>query len=105
MASTGETPVLDLLGTMTAASVQASDLDPRSFMLVRLAALIAVDAPPVSYSMNLEAASGSDVSADDVRGVLAAVAPIVGTSRVASATGNIVQALAVDLEIAALEEE
>jgi len=105
MASTGETPVLDLLGTMTAASVEASDLDARSLMLVRLAALVAVDAPPVSYMMNLKAASGLDVSADDVRGVLAAVAPIVGTSRVASATGNIVQALAVELEVAALEEE
>jgi alkylhydroperoxidase/carboxymuconolactone decarboxylase family protein YurZ len=105
MASTGETPVLDLLGTMTAASIEASELDPRSLMLVRLAALVAVDAPPVSYLMNLNAASGADVSADDVRGVLAAVAPIVGTSRVASATGKIVQALAVDLEVAALEAE
>jgi 4-carboxymuconolactone decarboxylase len=105
MASTGETPVLDLLGTMTAASVEASDLDARSLMLVRLAALVAVDAPPVSYLMNLEAAVGSDVGADDIRGVLAAVAPIVGTSRVASATGKIVQALAVDLEVAALEAE
>jgi 4-carboxymuconolactone decarboxylase len=105
MASTGETPVLDLLGTMTAASLEASELDPRSLMLVRLAALVAVDAPPVSYLMNLEAASGLDVSADDIRGVLAAVAPIVGTSRVASATGNIVQALAVELEVAALEAQ
>jgi hypothetical protein len=33
-------------------------------------------------------------------GVLAAVAPIVGTARVASATGKIVEALAIDLEIA-----
>jgi alkylhydroperoxidase/carboxymuconolactone decarboxylase family protein YurZ len=105
MASNGETPVLDLLGTMTAASLEASELDPRSLMLVRLAALVAVDAPPVSYLMNLEAASGLEVSADDVRGVLAAVAPIVGTSRVASATGKIVQALAVELEVAALGEE
>jgi alkylhydroperoxidase/carboxymuconolactone decarboxylase family protein YurZ len=105
MASTGETPVLDLLGTMTAASVEASELDARSLMLVRLAALVAVDAPPVSYLLNLGAAAGLDVSADDIRGVLAAVAPIVGTARVASATGKIVQALAVELEVAALEEE
>jgi alkylhydroperoxidase/carboxymuconolactone decarboxylase family protein YurZ len=106
MASTGDTPVLDLLGTMTAASIEASELDARSLMLVRIAALVAVDAPPVSYLMNLNAAaSGSDVSADDVRGVLAAVAPIVGTSRVASATEKIVQALAVEIEVAALEAE
>jgi alkylhydroperoxidase/carboxymuconolactone decarboxylase family protein YurZ len=105
MASSGETPVLDLLGTMTAASVEASSLDSRSLMLARLAALVAVDAPPVSYMVNLSVAGEADVSADDIRGVLAAVAPIVGTSRVASATGNIVQALAVELEVASLEEE
>jgi hypothetical protein len=105
MASTGDTPVLDLLGTMTAASVEASELDARSLMLARLAALVAVDAPPVSYLVNLNVAGELDVSADDIRGVLAAVAPIVGTARVASATGKIVQALAVELEVAALEEE
>jgi hypothetical protein len=38
-----------------------------------------------------------------VRGVLAAVAPIVGTARVASATGNIVRALGLAIELA--EEE
>jgi hypothetical protein len=41
-----EAPVQDLLATMTAASVERSELDPRSLMLVRLAALAAVDAPP-----------------------------------------------------------
>ena len=64
-------------------------------MLVRIAALVAVDAPPVSYLLNLEAASELDIDAEQVRGVLAAIAPIVGTARVASATGKIVEALAV----------
>ena len=40
-----------------------------------------------------------------MRGVLAAVAPIVGTARVASATGNIVRALGFALEVAELEAE
>ncbi len=99
-----DTPVLDLLGTMTEASVAASSLDSRTLMLVRIAALVAVDAPPVSYVMNLGAASELEIDADEVRGVLAAVAPIVGTARVASATGNIVSALALALEVAALED-
>ena len=43
--------------------------------------------------------------AEQVRAVLAAVAPIVGTARIASATGNIVRALAFELEDAGLEEE
>ena len=51
-----ETPVLDLMGTMTAASMEASRLDPQSLMLVRIAALVAVNAPPSSYLLNLGAA-------------------------------------------------
>jgi 4-carboxymuconolactone decarboxylase len=104
MAVHDDTPVLDLLGTMTEASIAASSLDARSLMLVRLAALVAVDAPPASYAMNLGAAADSAIDVDAVRGVLAAVAPIVGTARVAAATGNIVRALAIALEVAELEQ-
>jgi len=103
--STSETPVLDLLASMTADSVEASSLDPETLMLVRIAAQAAVDAPPISYLMNLGAASELDVDAEQVRGVLAAIAPIVGTARVAAATGKIVEALEVAIEIVELEEE
>ena len=102
---TSETPVLDLIGGMTADSIEASNLDPETLMLVRIAALIAVDAPPASYLMNLGAASELGIGEDQVRGVLAAVAPIVGTPRVVAATGNIVRALGFALEMAELEEE
>src|SRR5215203_925198 len=102
--TTSETPVLDLLASMTEDSVSASSLDDETFMLVRLAALVAVDAPSVSYLLNLAVAGELNIDADRIRGVLAAVAPIVGTPRVAAATGKIVEALAVELEIAALEE-
>ena len=94
--STSETPVLDLLASMTADSIEASSLDPETLMLVRIAALAAVDAPPISYLMNLEAASELDIDAEQIRGVLAAIAPIVGTARIASATGKIVEAIAVE---------
>src|SRR5215211_4063661 len=103
--STTETPVLDLLANMTANSMAASSLDPETLMLVRIAALVAVDAPLFSYVMNLEVASELDIDPERIRGVLAAVAPIVGTPRVASATGKIVEALAVEIEIAEFEEE
>jgi len=102
--TTSETPVLDLLASMTEDSMSASSLDDETLMLVRLAALVAVDAPSVSYLLNLALAGELNLDADRIRGVLAAVAPIVGTPRVASATGKIVEALAVELEIAALEE-
>jgi hypothetical protein len=55
--------------------------------------------------MNLEVASELDIDPERIRGVLAAVAPIVGTPRVASATGKLVEALAVEIEIAEFEEE
>jgi len=100
-----ETPVLDLLASMTADSLAASSLDPQALMLVRLAALVAVDAPPSSYLLNLEAAGEVGLDAESVRGVLAAVAPIVGTARVASATGRIAKALSVAIEIAEEDAE
>ena len=100
---TRETPVLDLLTSMTAASMEASDLDPETLMLVRIAALVAVDAPPASYLLNLGAAGEIGITDEQVRGVLAAVAPIVGTARVASAAGKIVRALGIALELAEIE--
>jgi len=101
---TAGSPVRDLLADMTAESVAASSLDETAMMLVRIAALVAVDAPVVSYLMNLDAASEVGIDAEKVRGVLAAVAPIVGTARVASAAGKIAEALAVEIEIAGSAE-
>jgi 4-carboxymuconolactone decarboxylase len=103
--STTETPVRDLLANMTAESIAASGLDPETLMLVRIAALAAVDAPPVSYMLNLEAATSIGIDAEQVRDVLAAIAPIVGTARVASATGSIVKALAIEIAIAEDDEQ
>ena len=57
MAESNETPLLDLLGRMTLDSVETSSLEPDELMLVRIAALVAVDAPPVSYLTNAEAAA------------------------------------------------
>ena len=102
--TTSETPDIDLLESITADSVAASNLDPATLVLVRIAALAAVDAPAISYLLNLEAAGAVGIDADHVRGVLAAIAPIVGTARVASATGRIVDALEIELEIAELDE-
>ena len=102
---TPEAPVLDLLKSMTAESLAASSLDVETLALVRIAALAAVDAPAVSYLLNLEAASEVGIDAEQVRGVLAAIAPIVGTARVASATGKIVDALDVAIEVADLEAQ
>jgi alkylhydroperoxidase/carboxymuconolactone decarboxylase family protein YurZ len=102
---TTETPVLDLLARMTADSIEASSLDPEKLMLVRIAALVAMDAPPISYLYNLGAADELDIDVDEVRGVLAAIAPIVGTARIASATSHIVRALGIAIDLAELETD
>ena len=90
---------------MTADSIEATTLDPDKVMLVQIAALVAIDAPPISYLLNLGAAREIDVDADDVRGVLTAIAPIVGTARVASATSKIVRALDIAIDAAELETD
>jgi 4-carboxymuconolactone decarboxylase len=100
-----DAPLVDLLTKMTLQSIEASDLDEKSLMLVRIAALVAVDAPPASYLLNLGAASELGVGEDEVRGVLIAIAPIVGTARIASATGNIVRALGMAIELGELDDE
>jgi 4-carboxymuconolactone decarboxylase len=98
-----DTPVLTLLAKMTADSLEATQLDEQTVMLVRIAALIAVDAPAGSYLLNMGAAGETGVDADQVQGVLAAVAPIVGTSRVVSAVGKMVKAFDLKLELADLQ--
>jgi hypothetical protein len=96
--STSETPVLELLQSMTAASVLATSLDDQAMMLVRIAALVAVDAPVFSYRMNLEAASEVGIDLERIRGVLTAIAPIVGATRIISATEKMGEALELEIE-------
>ncbi len=82
-----------LLMKMTGDSVAAAGLDDKMLMMVRIAALVAVDAPPASYLMNLATAAEIGLQDDDVRSVIIAVAPIVGTSRAVTAVSKIADAL------------
>jgi alkylhydroperoxidase/carboxymuconolactone decarboxylase family protein YurZ len=103
-ADSSATPLIDLLGRMTVDSMETSSLDEQTLMLVRVAALVAVDAPPASYMLNLGAAGEVGVSSDQILGVLAGVAPIVGSPRVASAGGKMIRALGAAVELAELAE-
>jgi alkylhydroperoxidase/carboxymuconolactone decarboxylase family protein YurZ len=93
------TPILDTLTAMTAASLIESGLDPGSLMLVRLAALIAVDAPAESYLLNIGPAAEAGLTVESAQAVLVTVAPIVGAPRVLSAVQRIVQALGVAIAV------
>ena len=98
-----ETPVLDALGDMTAASVEHNSLSPREYLLARLAALIAVDAPPISYFANASAIEQSGMTTEDIQGVMIAVAPVVGAPRVMAAGGHILRALGIAIAVADAE--
>ena len=91
--TTQETPVLDTLTDMIGASIDRNTLSPREFVLARLAALIAIEAPPASYLFSAKPAADLGITADDVQGVMIAVAPVVGAPRVVAASGNIMRAL------------
>lgn len=94
-----DTPVLDTIADITTASIEHSSLSPREFMLARLAALIAVDAPPASYMANAPALDQAGLSGDDTQGVMIAIAPVVGTPRVVSAAGQILRALGIAIAV------
>jgi alkylhydroperoxidase/carboxymuconolactone decarboxylase family protein YurZ len=102
-APTDATPVLDLLARMTRDSLETSTLDPQTLMLVRIAALAALDGPPISYEMTLEAATDVGIDADRIRGVLTGIAPVIGVPRVVASMGKIADALEIDID-AALSE-
>jgi alkylhydroperoxidase/carboxymuconolactone decarboxylase family protein YurZ len=102
-----DTPLADTLVAMTADSLERSDLPDREIMLVRLAALAAVGAPPISYTLNAGAAASSGLTLEDAQGVLIAVAPVIGTPRTVEAAAAITEGLGLALALieAALEEE
>ena len=102
-----DTPVSDTLLVMTATSLDNSDLSPRELMIARIAALVAVDASAASYVLNAIPAADSGITVDDVEDILVAVAPVVGTARIVSATANIAEGLGfvIALAEAELEEE
>ena len=78
-------------------------LAPRELMLARIAALIAVDAPPASYLANAGPAADFGLTAEDLQGVMIAIAPVVGTARVVAAAGHILRALGLAIAVADTE--
>jgi alkylhydroperoxidase/carboxymuconolactone decarboxylase family protein YurZ len=103
--ASGDAPVMETLAAINAESLARTDLDDRSLILVRLAALAAVDGPTASYLLHVGAAIDSGVTVEDIQDVLVAVAPIVGTSRTLSAATRIVEALDVAIELAVDEDD
>jgi len=102
-AQSNDTPVLDLITSMNASAIETSSLPIEGQMLARLAALVAVDAPPASYLIHLGIAGEMGATTEQIQGLLCAIAPIVGTTRVVAAAGNMMRAYGIALGIADLE--
>jgi len=95
----GRTDVLEQAEDLRERLRESSGLDPRGFSLVKIAALVALDAPPASYLWQVGAALDAGATPRDILGVLTAVAPQVGLVRVVAAAPEIMVAL--DLELPA----
>src|SRR5688500_18770285 len=74
-----------------------SPLPDTTVALVRIAVLIAMDAPPASYGRQVAVALEAGATPEDILGVLRAVAPQVGTPRVIAAAPELMLALGMPL--------
>ena len=82
---------------------EACRLSPKAHALVRLAAMLALGAAPVSYQWTVGAALDTGATAEEIIGTMIAVAPISGIARVVQATPDVALPIGYDLD-AAFEE-
>ena len=93
----GDLALLDEAVEMREAARERTGLDPRSFALVKIAALVALDSPPASYLWQVSNALDAGATPNDILGVLRAVAPQVGGPRAVAAAPEIMIALGLSL--------
>jgi 4-carboxymuconolactone decarboxylase len=93
----GESGVLGEAADLREELRSQSNLDAKTFALVKIAALVALDAPPASYLWQVPAAVAAGASAREILGVLTAVAPQTGMTRVVAAAPEIMIALGLEL--------
>jgi 4-carboxymuconolactone decarboxylase len=93
----GDTGILDEAAGLRAQLRAGSSLDAKTFSLVKIGALIALDAAPASYLWQVKAALDAGASPQEILGVLTAVAPQTGLPRVVAAAPEIMLALGLEL--------
>jgi 4-carboxymuconolactone decarboxylase len=95
--SAGDAQVLEAAIGIREGQLEASGLDPATFALVKIAALVALDAPPASYAWQVANALDDGATPEEILGVLIAVASQVGGPRVIAAAPEIMLALGLSL--------
>ncbi len=94
--SIGDVAVLEAL-EMREVQQERTGLDARTFALVKIAALIALDAPPASYMWQVANALADGATPEDILGVMRAIAPQIGMPKVVAAAPEIMVALGLTL--------
>ena len=95
--SQGETDLLAAGLEVRAEWEARSGLDPRSYALVKIAALMALDAPPASYMWQVGNALEAGATPQDLIGVLLAITPQIGGPRAVAAAPELMVALGLAL--------
>jgi 4-carboxymuconolactone decarboxylase len=95
--SAGDAQILETAIGLREGQLEASGLEPSTFALVKIAALIALDAPPASYAWQVANAIEDGATPEEILGVLIAVASQVGGPRVIAAAPEIMLALGLSL--------
>jgi 4-carboxymuconolactone decarboxylase len=99
----GDATLMAAMANLEGGELDPVRLDRHTETLVRLGALVALDAPPSSFQGAVDEAQLAGARLEDLLAVLIAVAGPVGTARVAAAAPRIALAAGYDVE-AALEE-
>src|SRR6059036_2998033 len=94
----GDVDILETAIGLRESSREATGLDARAFALAKIAALIALDAPPASYAWQVPNALADGATPEDLLGVLRAVAPQVGGPKVVAAAPELMLALGLSLD-------
>jgi alkylhydroperoxidase/carboxymuconolactone decarboxylase family protein YurZ len=96
--SLGEPSVMEGLLGVQLENMEDSGLDRRAYALVKIAALIALDAPPASFVAQVAFALEAGVTPEEVLGVLVAVAPQVGMPKVVACSPELMLALGLAID-------
>lgn len=96
----GDPEFVAAVGDREGKSQQVPHVDARTDALLRIAALVAVDAPTSSYRSAVAAAQRAGARLEDLFAVLVAIGDDVGSARVMSAAPRIALAAGYDVESA-----
>lgn len=95
--SAGDMSFIETAIGLREVALETTGLDPSTFSLCKIAALIALDAPPASYAWQIANALEDGVTPEEILGTLLAVAPQVGGPRTIAAAAEITLSLGLTL--------